>query len=121
MEEGSMRCDLNVNVRRQANETFDEWVEVKNMNSICNISAKLSCSRTRKTRKFAVRPDQLTLSLEKRFRCCLLRSKNDQSLPPYESLVLVNEAGAVAFFEDIAAKKSRPSKLVINWVLERPV
>ncbi|KAF1324016.1 Serine protease family s33, partial [Globisporangium splendens] len=32
----------------------------------------------------------------------------------YESSLLVNEAGAAAFFEEIAVKTSRPSKLVID-------
>lgn len=37
MEEGSMRCDLNVSVRRQDDPAFGERVEVKNMNSIRNM------------------------------------------------------------------------------------
>lgn len=37
MEEGSMRCDLNVSVRRQDDAVFGERVEVKNMNSIRNM------------------------------------------------------------------------------------
>lgn len=39
------------------------------------------------------------------------------ALTAYESSVLVNESGAAAFFEEMAAKESRPSKLVVNWVL----
>lgn len=37
MEEGSMRCDLNVSVRREDDPQFGERVEVKNMNSIRNM------------------------------------------------------------------------------------
>lgn len=39
------------------------------------------------------------------------------ALSAYESSVLVNETGAAVFFEQVAAKKSRPAKLVVNWVL----
>lgn len=39
------------------------------------------------------------------------------ALSAYESLVLVNEPGAAAFFEEVAAKASRPAKVVVNWVL----
>lgn len=37
MEEGSMRCDLNVSVRRATDAAFGERVEVKNMNSVRNM------------------------------------------------------------------------------------
>lgn len=39
------------------------------------------------------------------------------ALSAYESSVLVNEPGAAAFFEEVAAAPSRPAKLVANWVL----
>lgn len=38
-------------------------------------------------------------------------------LSSYESSVLVNEAGAAAYFEEVAANPARPSKVVVNWVL----
>lgn len=38
-------------------------------------------------------------------------------LTPYESSVLVNEPGAAHYFETIATQNSRPSKMVVNWVL----
>lgn len=38
-------------------------------------------------------------------------------LSNYESSVLVNEAGAAKYFEEIAGKLTRPSKVVVNWVL----
>lgn len=45
------------------------------------------------------------------------RLMNTYALSAYESSVLVNEPGAAAFFEQVAAKQSRPAKLVVNWVL----
>ncbi len=39
------------------------------------------------------------------------------SLSHYESSVLVHEVGAAAYFEAVASKKSRPAKLVCNWIL----
>lgn len=37
MEEGSLRCDLNVSVRERGDETLGTKVEVKNLNSIRNV------------------------------------------------------------------------------------
>jgi aspartyl-tRNA(Asn)/glutamyl-tRNA(Gln) amidotransferase subunit B len=37
MEEGSMRCDANISVRKKGSTTFGTKVEVKNMNSIRNV------------------------------------------------------------------------------------
>lgn len=37
MEEGSMRCDANISVRKKGEKAFGKRVEVKNMNSIRNV------------------------------------------------------------------------------------
>ena len=37
MEEGNLRCDANISVRRSENDAFGTRVEVKNMNSIRNV------------------------------------------------------------------------------------
>ncbi|MBI1306267.1 MAG: Asp-tRNA(Asn)/Glu-tRNA(Gln) amidotransferase subunit GatB [Bacteroidetes bacterium] len=37
MEEGSLRCDANISVRKKGSTTFGTKVEVKNMNSISNV------------------------------------------------------------------------------------
>lgn len=37
MEEGSLRCDANISVRKKGTTTFGKKVEVKNMNSIRNV------------------------------------------------------------------------------------
>ncbi len=41
MEEGSLRCDANVSVRKKGAEAFGQKVEVKNMNSIRNVANAL--------------------------------------------------------------------------------
>ncbi len=38
MQEGSMRCDVNISVRPQGSEAFGTRTEIKNMNSITNIA-----------------------------------------------------------------------------------
>jgi len=38
MEEGSLRCDVNISVRRKGTEKFGTKVEVKNMNSFRNVT-----------------------------------------------------------------------------------
>jgi aspartyl-tRNA(Asn)/glutamyl-tRNA(Gln) amidotransferase subunit B len=45
------------------------------------------------------------------------RLVSSYGLSSYESSVLVNEPGAVAFLELIAQTSSRPAKLVANWIL----
>ncbi|NCC54494.1 MAG: Asp-tRNA(Asn)/Glu-tRNA(Gln) amidotransferase subunit GatB, partial [Erysipelotrichia bacterium] len=37
MEEGSMRCDVNISLRPQGSETFGTKAEIKNLNSISNV------------------------------------------------------------------------------------
>lgn len=37
MEEGSMRCDINVSIRPEGSDTFGTKTEVKNLNSISNV------------------------------------------------------------------------------------
>ncbi|KAL4177151.1 hypothetical protein KRP22_002087 [Phytophthora ramorum] len=182
MEEGSMRCDLNVSVRptnlgRGADAEmlhhaltsstaapFGERVEVKNMNSIRNMmrAAEYEARRQialieeeggevhRETRSFdaatgetkrmrskegakdyrffpepdlppLVVPETLIQEISENLpelpgalkdRLCA-----QYDLTPYESSVLVNEPGAAHYFETIAALDSRPSKMVVNWVL----
>ncbi|CAH0480306.1 unnamed protein product [Peronospora belbahrii] len=182
MEEGSMRCDLNVSVR-PANQRenadaetlhqaltssiaapFGERVEVKNMNSIRNMmrAAEYEARRQialiekeggevhRETRSFdaatgetkrmrskegatdyrfflepdlppLVFTDELIEKIRNRMpelpdvlrrRLCV-----QYDLTPYESSVLVNEPGAAHYFESIATQDTRPSKMVVNWVL----
>ncbi|TMW66127.1 hypothetical protein Poli38472_003892 [Pythium oligandrum] len=167
MEEGSMRCDLNVSVRQAdgAEATpFGERVEVKNMNSIRNMmrAAEYEARRQmelieatgtqveRETRafdavtgetkrmrskegakdyRFFPEPDlpplvvdhnvigSLSESLPELPDALKARLTTAYGLTPYESSVLVNEAGAAAFFESVAQKASRPAKLVVNWIL----
>lgn len=42
MEEGSLRCDANISVRKKGAEAFGTKVEVKNMNSIRNVHRAIS-------------------------------------------------------------------------------
>ena len=42
MEEGSLRCDANISVRKKGETTFGKKVEVKNMNSITNVQRAIT-------------------------------------------------------------------------------
>eukprot|EP00644_Phytophthora_capsici_P014301 jgi/Phyca11/99132/e_gw1.3.46.1 len=182
MEEGSMRCDLNVSVRptdlgEEADaETlhhaltsstaapFGERVEVKNMNSIRNMmrAAEYEARRQitlieeeggqvhRETRSFDAvtgetkrmrskegakdyrffpEPDlpplvfsenliqEISKTMPELPDALKKRLCDQYSLTSYESSVLVNEPGAANYFETIAKENSRPSKVVVNWVL----
>ena len=43
MEEGSMRCDANVSIRRKGEKKLGTKVEVKNLNSIRNVKRAIEC------------------------------------------------------------------------------
>jgi aspartyl-tRNA(Asn)/glutamyl-tRNA(Gln) amidotransferase subunit B len=50
MEEGSLRCDANVSVRRQGSEVLGTKVEIKNMNSIRSLERALTFESERQIR-----------------------------------------------------------------------
>ena len=165
MEEGSMRCDLNVSVRpvTDPEAPFGDRVEVKNMNSIRGIreAADYEAKRqvkeiesgneifretrtfdaisgsTRRMRKkegakdyrFFPEPDLLPLVLSREQITSAVRSipelphdqakrlMKDYGLGCYEANVLVQEHGAVKYFEEVAAHPRRSNKLVCNWLI----
>lgn len=47
MEEGSLRCDANISVRKKGQDAFGTKVEVKNMNSIRNVQRAIEFEITR--------------------------------------------------------------------------
>lgn len=47
MEEGSMRCDANISVRKKGETGFRNRVEVKNMNSLRNVQRAILCEANR--------------------------------------------------------------------------
>ena len=49
MEEGSMRCDANISIRETGTAAFGTKVEVKNMNSISNVSRAIESEIIRQT------------------------------------------------------------------------
>lgn len=49
MEEGSLRCDANVSIRRKGASEFGTKVEVKNMNSISNVKRAIDYELIRQT------------------------------------------------------------------------
>lgn len=51
MEDGSMRCDLNVSVRPEGEEQLGERVEVKNMNSVRHLMTAAAAEATRQVKK----------------------------------------------------------------------
>ena len=41
MEEGSLRCDVNISIRPEGSDTFGTKVEIKNLNSIANVERSI--------------------------------------------------------------------------------
>lgn len=50
MEEGSLRCDVNISVRPVGTETFGTKVEIKNLNSIANVQRAIDVEMLRQER-----------------------------------------------------------------------
>src|SRR5688572_31424240 len=50
MEEGSLRCDANVSVRRRGTEPFGTRVEIKNLNSFRNVARAIDHEVVRQVR-----------------------------------------------------------------------
>ncbi len=50
MEEGSLRCDVNVSIRPYGSETFGTKVEVKNLNSTANVQRAIDYEVKRQTK-----------------------------------------------------------------------
>lgn len=164
MEDGSMRCDLNVSVRpMDQQDTFGERVEIKNMNSIRNLvraaeyeaARQIEClesgqsiypetrtfdavsgttkrmrrKESAKDYRFFPEPDlpplcledslieQLKQTLPELPDAQVERLQQMYDLTQYESNVLVQDQGAVAYFEQIAKDPTRPNKVVANWVM----
>lgn len=49
MEEGSLRCDINISLRPEGTETFGTKVEIKNLNSISNVGKAIDYEIQRQT------------------------------------------------------------------------
>lgn len=56
MEEGSLRIDVNVSVRRKGETTFRDKVEIKNMNSFLNMELAIEAEIRRQIRAYALQP-----------------------------------------------------------------
>ena len=49
MEEGSLRCDVNISIREKGSTTFGTKVEIKNLNSIANVQKGIEYEINRQT------------------------------------------------------------------------
>lgn len=49
MEEGSLRCDVNISIREKGSDTFGTKVEIKNLNSIANVQRAIEFEIARQT------------------------------------------------------------------------
>lgn len=56
MEEGSLRIDVNVSVRRKNETTFRDKIEIKNMNSFVNMELAIEAEIRRQVRAYTLSP-----------------------------------------------------------------
>jgi aspartyl-tRNA(Asn)/glutamyl-tRNA(Gln) amidotransferase subunit B len=94
MEEGSLRCDANISVRKLGSEIFGQKVEVKNMNSMRHVQKAIAFERSRQiellesggiikseTRTFDA-PNNQTLSMRSKEGAQDYRYFPEPDLPP---------------------------------------
>ena len=123
MEEGSMRCDANVSIRKMGEKTLGIKVEVKNLNSIRNVkrAIEFEVSRmlemtdksemiTQQTRSFdAVKG--ITFSMRSKEEANDYRYFPDPDLPPFEV--------APAFIREIQNTiPALPEQLIRQYMVE---
>ncbi|GAB4193441.1 MAG: Asp-tRNA(Asn)/Glu-tRNA(Gln) amidotransferase subunit GatB [Simkaniaceae bacterium] len=58
MEEGSLRIDVNISVRKKGETGFRNKVEIKNMNSFSNMEMALESEIRRQIREYSLRPEE---------------------------------------------------------------
>ena len=80
MEEGSMRCDVNISIRPYGSETFGTRTEIKNLNSISNVQKAIEFEALRQEK--ALIQGQPILQETRRFdedskETVVMRSKGD--------------------------------------------
>ena len=129
MDEGSMRCDVNVSVRPLGSDEFRTRCEMKNVNSVKFVMQAIESEAKRhvevyenggeicqETRQF----DPVTLSTK------VMRKKEfahdyryfpepDLGLTAYDAMVICENKEVALFFEKAAA--GRDAKKVANWLM----
>lgn len=82
MEEGSLRCDVNISIAPEHSKTYGQRVEIKNLNSIRNVQLAIECEIARQTAllesKSTVAPETRSYDPERGTTICL-RMKNSAS------------------------------------------
>ena len=95
MEEGSLRCDVNISVRRTGDITFGNKVEIKNINTLANIKKAIDYEATRQidllnqgktivqeTRRFDEQRDQ-TISMRTKADSIDYRFSTEINIAPF--------------------------------------
>ena len=134
MQEGSIRCDVNVSVRPKGSDVFGTRVEMKNVNSfsaaddVNGISEVLRSKEDAQDYRYFPDPDLLTIVVDEEHVEELRQSipelpvhrlqryLNDYKLPYFDSNLLVENVDKAEFFEKTAALGVAP-KTVTNWLL----
>lgn len=79
MEEGSMRCDVNVSLREKGSEKFGTKTEIKNLNSIANVQKAIEyeTQRQQEILEQGMRVDQETRRFDEATRTTVLMRKKE--------------------------------------------
>ena len=129
MEEGSLRCDVNVSIRPVGSDKFGTKVEIKNLNSLANIQKAIDFEIKRHAvdYKYFTEPNIIPILLSDEFitdaiTSCpelldhkLERYMNEYKLSKYDSLVILSNKDNANYFEEIL-KYTNEYKLAANWV-----
>jgi aspartyl-tRNA(Asn)/glutamyl-tRNA(Gln) amidotransferase subunit B len=131
MQEGSLRADVNVSVRKVGDGKYGTRCEIKNVNSIKFMQMAIEYEANRKEDAHDYRyfpdPDLLPLNLDKHLIEKIKKDLpelpdqkkerfiKDYSLSSYEANVLVSEKEVAVFFEEVI--KTADKKLTTNWII----
>ncbi len=109
MEEGSLRCDVNISVRRLGQEQFGTKVEIKNLNSFKEIQRALEEEQKRQVELYRLGEEHKIIQETRKWDNSLrktvpMRSKEDADdyryFPEADLPLLIIDEGAVQKMED---------------------
>ena len=125
MEEGSMRCDVNISIRPFGSDKFGTRTEIKNLNSISNVqkAIEFEVSRQEKvlisggevlqeTRRYDEDKKETVVMRESR----VARYINEYNIPKTDALILVQTKEISDFFDE-TVKYTNYYKIACNWLL----
>ncbi|KAJ3332965.1 hypothetical protein HDU76_012462 [Blyttiomyces sp. JEL0837] len=118
MDEGALRCDINISVRSTQSSALGEKIEIKHVSKLSPLPGAIDFEISRQIGILEGGGQELLYEIETSLPENMDRRRNrlrdDYDLNGYTIGVLMDEPGAVDFFEKIAA--GRDTTKAVNWL-----